>query len=199
MDVKAYKDSGVIQDYCLGLLGKEEMQQVEQYAAQYPELQEEINSYQQALEGYAMDFAQAAPVNLKAKTLDLLDNLSKENHGQVDNLPLLNQFSARENWLRIVEPLLPATLEEDSFIKVLRDDEKVFQTIFWSKVDYPDEVHGDEKESFLILLGECECCVGGELIRLGPGGYLDVPMHVHHDVRVVSGPVLAIVQRLKIA
>jgi len=199
MDVRAYKESGIIQDYCLGLLSKEDMKQVELYAAEYPEIQDEINSYHQALEQYAMDFVRVVPEHLKGKTLDLLDNLSKENEGRVNDLPMLNKYSARENWLRIVKPMLPEKLMDNLFVKVLRDDENVFQTIFWTNVDYPDEVHEDENESFLILEGECECYVGDEMIRLGPGGYFAIPTHTHHNVKIISGPVLAVVQGLKSA
>lgn len=197
MDVKAYIESGIIQDYCLGLLNKEDMQKVEQLAAQYSDIQAEINSYQQALEQYVMDFVRVVPDDFKSETLDILDNLSKESNGLINDLPLLNRYSTPENWLRVVKPLLPAQLEKDLFFKVLRDDERVFQLVLWTKTDYPDEVHEDIKECFMILEGECDCYVGDEIIRLGPGGYLDVPMYTHHDVKVVKGPVLAIVQRLK--
>jgi mannose-6-phosphate isomerase-like protein (cupin superfamily) len=199
MDIQAYIESGILQDYCLGVLSETEAQQVEQQAAIYPMIKKEIRSYQQALERYAIDFAPAMPPpGTKTRILDILDNLSKEKN-TADGLPLLNRFSAREHWLRIVKPLIPEALEEDILVKVLRDDEQVFQTIVWIKNAYPDEVHDDIRECFMVLEGECECFAGDEVIRLGPGGFFDVPLHTHHDVKVINGPVLAVVQRLKIA
>jgi mannose-6-phosphate isomerase-like protein (cupin superfamily) len=199
MDVQAYIESGIIQDYCLGLLGKEEIAQVEQYAAEYSAIREEIRSYQQALEQYAMDFVRVVPEDFKTKTLDLLDDLAREENGLINDLPLLTSYSSHENWLRVIKPLLPATLNEDMFARVLRDDEKVFQTALWIRTDYPEEVHDDLQESFLILEGTCECYIGEELLQLGPGGYVEIPCNVSHNVKLISGPVLAIVQRLKSA
>ena len=51
----------------------------------------------------------------------------------------------------------------------------------------------------MILEGECDCYVEDNVISLGPGDFFQVPLDVHHDVRVTRGPVLAIIQRLKTA
>jgi mannose-6-phosphate isomerase-like protein (cupin superfamily) len=67
------------------------------------------------------------------------------------------------------------------------------------QADYPDEVHDDLLECFIVLEGECECYIGDDVIHLGPGGFIDIPLYTHHDVKVIKGPVLAIVQRLKVA
>ncbi len=198
MDIKNYIETGILQDYCLGFLNPVEMKEVELNAASHPELRNEILAYQKALEFYAMDFSTAMPVaGLKMDTLNLLDNLSKEENANALNLPILNKYSVHENWLKVIKPLLPAELKEEMFAKILRDDDEVFQTLLWTKIDYPDEVHHDLKECFMVLEGECECYFGDHVIKLGPGGYFDVPMHTHHDVRVTKGPVLAIMQRLK--
>jgi mannose-6-phosphate isomerase-like protein (cupin superfamily) len=200
MDIQAYIETGILQDYCLGFLTEAEMKEVELKAFTYPELQKEIFAYQQALERYAMDFSfTVPPANLKADTLGILDNLLKEQNAHAQDLPLLNKYAVRENWLSVIKPLLPLELKGEMFTKVLRNDEQVFQTIIWTKVDYPDEVHDDLKESFMVLEGECECFFGSEVIKLGPGGFFDVPMHTHHDVRIINGPVLAVMQRLKVA
>jgi mannose-6-phosphate isomerase-like protein (cupin superfamily) len=198
MDIKRYIKSGILQDYCLGFLNQVQMKEVEMKASAYPELQKEIFAYQQALELYAMDFSFAAPPEkLKAGTLGILDNLLKEQNAHVQDLPLLNKYALHENWLRVIKPLLPPELKNEMFARVLRDDAQVFQTILWTKADYPDEVHHDLKESFMILEGECECYFGDKVIKLGPGGFFDVPMHTHHDVKIIKGPVLAVMQRLK--
>lgn len=198
MDIQTYLETGILQDYCLGFLSEAQMKEVDLKATVYPELQKEILAFQRTLELYAMDFSFIAPpANLKATTLGILDNLQKEENAHIQDLPLLNKFAVRENWLKVIKPLLPAELKKEMYAKVLRDDAQVFQTILWTKVDYPDEVHDDLKECFMILEGECECCFENEVIKLGPGGFFDVPMHTHHDVKIIKGPVLAIIQRLK--
>ncbi|HLK29536.1 MAG TPA: cupin domain-containing protein [Puia sp.] len=199
MDIKAYIESGIIQDYCLGILSSSENAEVEKNASLHTEVKNEIEAYQKALEKYSMSFAQNVPANLKSKTLGLLDNLAKEKNAQPDHLPLLNKFSDYHNWLRIVKPLLPSELKKDTFIKVLREEDDVMQIVMWVKNYYPDEVHHDLDECFMILEGECECHVEDKIIKLGAGDFFDVPLHKHHDVKVTKGPVLAVVQRLKVA
>lgn len=198
MDTKAYIASGIIEDYCLGILTEIEMQEVELLAAADPMIQSEITAHQQALEKYAIEFAKLPPPSLKQKTQSLLDNLLTEETALVTKLPILNKYTDSKHWLSIVKPLLPKQLGDDMFVHVLQDTEEVEQLLIWTRIDYPDEVHTFEKECFMILEGECECFIGSDtVIRLGAGGFLDIPMHEHHDVKIVKGPVLAIVQRLK--
>jgi mannose-6-phosphate isomerase-like protein (cupin superfamily) len=197
MNIQAYIDSGILQDYSLGILSHEEALSVEVMAEKYPEITLAIRSYQLSLENFANEFRKELPVGLKEKTLDLLDNLHLEKQGGGTQFPLLNKYAARENWLRMIKPIIPEELDGDMYSKILRDDEKVFQTILWLRTDYPDEVHDDLRECFMVLEGECECHVAGEVIKLGPGGFFEIPLHQHHDVKVTKGPVLAIIQRLK--
>jgi hypothetical protein len=78
MDVQAYIQSGIIQDYCLGLLCNNEMQEVEQHAAISPEIKTELRACRQALEQYARSLAMPVPPALKNKMLGLVDNLARE-------------------------------------------------------------------------------------------------------------------------
>jgi anti-sigma-K factor RskA len=45
MDSKAYIASGIIEDYCLGILSTEESRKVEQYAQLHSEIEHEINAF----------------------------------------------------------------------------------------------------------------------------------------------------------
>jgi mannose-6-phosphate isomerase-like protein (cupin superfamily) len=198
MDIKTYISSGIIEDYCLGILSEKEQQEVELNASMYPLIKSEITAYQQVLEKYAADFAESVSPALKQKTQKLLDNLSLEEAHDISKIPILNKYADSNNWLSLVKPLLPSQLKDDMFVHVLQDTEEVEQLLIWTKVDYPDEVHTLEKECFMILEGECECYIGdNKIIHLSAGGFIDIPMYEHHDVKVVKGPVLAIVQRLK--
>ena len=53
MDFKAYIDSGVLELYVSGLLSETEAQQVEEYAAHYPEVQQEIDAIRSSVNNYA--------------------------------------------------------------------------------------------------------------------------------------------------
>jgi mannose-6-phosphate isomerase-like protein (cupin superfamily) len=199
MNTKDYIESGIIQDYCLGVLSDEEKKDVEQQARLYHEIRQEIDLCQDALEKDSLVFSKPVAPGLKSKILAVLDNLVTEEKAEQDNLPLLNRFSNYKNWLHMVRPMLPGELTKGIFSKVLREDDAVFQALLWVKDYYPDEVHDDLNESFMILEGECECHIENEIIKLGTGDFFDVPLHKHHDVKVTRGPVLAIVQRLKVA
>ena len=199
MNVQEYLASGILQDYCLGILTNEEMQQVEANAKIHPAIQQQILENTRALETYANQLAQQPAEAIKSKLFHSIDALIEEQNATLNNLPLLNKNSDYKNWLNIVAPLIATHKEKEFSFQVLRDDETVIQMLVWTKIDYPDEVHEHLKESFIILQGECECYIGENTYKLGPGGYLDIPLYQHHDIKVVKGPVLAIVQRLKVA
>jgi hypothetical protein len=133
MDNKAYIASGIIEDYCLGILSDEESRIVEQYAEIHSEIKQEINAFMQAIEQYTLDNAIKPDEQIKTKISQLIDNLTTENEASLQHLPLLNKYSDLKSWLRIVEPLLPGELEENMFIKELRNEHGVSQTIIWTK------------------------------------------------------------------
>lgn len=54
MDIKAYISSGVLELYVIGQLSPREMLEVEQMAAQYPEVKQEVVAIEQSLEAYAL-------------------------------------------------------------------------------------------------------------------------------------------------
>ena len=53
MDIQKYITSGILEQYVFGNLSAVEQQEVEQYALQYPEIKNEINAIEDALEIYA--------------------------------------------------------------------------------------------------------------------------------------------------
>jgi mannose-6-phosphate isomerase-like protein (cupin superfamily) len=199
MNFKEYISGGIIEEYCLGLLNEEESRSVEQYALVYPEVKHEIESFMQALERYALDYSVATPEHLKNNTAKLINNLICEEEANIKELPLLNKFSDSKNWLKAVEPVLPRKLTEEMFVHELRNDEVVSQVLIWTAVNYPDEVHEDVQESFIVLKGRCRCYIEETIVEMGPGEFLEIPMYTHHTVEVLESPVLAVVQRIKVA
>src|SRR5438045_98537 len=167
MNHKEYIASGIIQDYCLGILSDEESKAVEHQAQLYPVIKQEIDNYLVALEQYALDSNFYPPTHVKDKILEVLDNLQLEEKAKLDELPLINKFSDHTKWLQIVKPVLPEKLNDKMFVHVLRDDKRVSQILIWTAVDYPDEVHEDVEESFIILEGKCKCYIEDEIIELG--------------------------------
>jgi mannose-6-phosphate isomerase-like protein (cupin superfamily) len=198
MDDKTYITPGIIEGYCLGLLDHEEVKMVEEQAHLNVDVQRDIDEFMQSLEEFAMANAVDPGKDVRAKTLSLLENLMLEESKNREELPLINKFSDTDNWLHIVKPLLPEKAPEKMFVHELRNANGVSQTLIYTSINYPDEVHEDEEECFIILKGRCKCYIEDAVVELGPGGFLEIPMYKHHDVKVLE-PVIAVVQRVKVA
>jgi mannose-6-phosphate isomerase-like protein (cupin superfamily) len=200
MNLKEYISSGIIEDYCLGLLNDQESKGVLQRAQMYSEVKQAIDEFKQSLEEYSFDTSATPPSHLKESTLALLQNLNLEEEKNIHQTPLLNKYSDHKNWLHIVEPVLPSSLDKKMFVREIRNDDKVSQTVIWTHIDYPDEVHEDVQECFIILRGKCRCYIEDHVVELEAGGFLEIPMYAHHNVEVLGNdPVLAVVQRVKVA
>src|ERR1043166_4897283 len=107
MDMKEYMSSGIIEDYCLGVLSDDESRTVLEQSQLHPEIKQEIDAFMIALEKYALDASFNSVAHLKQQTMELLSNLELEENKNIEQLPLLNKYSDHKNWLHIVEPVLP--------------------------------------------------------------------------------------------
>ena len=77
MDIKGYITSGILELYVHGLANPEEIREVEELAAQHPEVQQEIDAIRQALETYAGLHSVQPPEGLKEKILQRIDGAPK--------------------------------------------------------------------------------------------------------------------------
>ena len=79
MNVEEYINSGIIEDYCLGLLNPQQMASVAQNAALYADIQAAIEENELALKRYIEDSSVNPQTNFMAKTLilRLLKNTKK--------------------------------------------------------------------------------------------------------------------------
>ncbi|HTK18188.1 MAG TPA: cupin domain-containing protein [Mucilaginibacter sp.] len=132
------------------------------------------------------------PAGNKQKILAKLNFAGEEL--ELNNLPSTDRYANHISWLKVLEDLMPTEPVETIFMQEIRRDEKIIQTLVVSKVDVPEEIHGEYAESFFILEGHCACTIGGQVFELFAGDYLDIPLHVPHDVKLLSTEVKAIVQ-----
>jgi mannose-6-phosphate isomerase-like protein (cupin superfamily) len=190
--------AGVLESYCLGLLSYEERSAVEQEILKNDFLKQQVEETADIIEAYLMANAVAPPAALKSTLFENLSNLELEEAKDFNRLPLINKYSNHNSWLTIINPLLPQQEPNNIFVKELRNDGKIAQILLWAVVDYPDEVHHDEEECFIVLKGKCRCYINEEVFELGPGDFLEIPLHCHHNVQVLE-PVIAVVQRKKVA
>lgn len=67
MNISAYIDSGILEEYALGIVSPQEKQAVECLTQVYPELKAELESIEKALEQYALQHGVAVPNRVKDK------------------------------------------------------------------------------------------------------------------------------------
>ena len=198
MDIQAYIDSGVLEEYFLGQLDEGSSGKVVRLCSQYPELQRELAAIENSFDNYAMANGVVPAMHLKETIWATLDNLNKEKTIDLNNLPLINSYTNTEKWMGLVKPFIPNNFTEERVTHVLQDTANVFQMFVISKTDFENETHTDLLESFIILEGECECIVGDDVFRVSAGGYAAIPLHTPHTVRIISPYVIAIMQRVAV-
>jgi anti-sigma-K factor RskA len=74
VDIKKYIESGILENYILGLTSEQESREVRKYAAQYPEIRKELDEIERSLELYAEAKKVKAPAGLEAKILEEIGN-----------------------------------------------------------------------------------------------------------------------------
>lgn len=190
MDIKVYIDKGNLELYCLGFnteLGNE----IGALRLDHPEINQELNEIELALEQLALSQAILPRPIMRQQ---ILSELFAEDIIDFYNLPPTNSYSNYERWLKAVEHLIPSEPMNDFFAQVLKQDQKIAQTLVVTKLNVPEEIHDVISESFFILKGTCTCNVGQETFTLNAGDYLEIPLHTNHDIRIDSPYVVAILQ-----
>ncbi|HEY0244418.1 MAG TPA: cupin domain-containing protein [Mucilaginibacter sp.] len=194
MNVKDYIASGILEEYCLGRLSADEEAVVLQICKLFPEVKKELAAVEKAIETLAAGNAITPRHDLKQKILNSLDFSDQAVQPDLNELPLINAHSNHRSWLNLLEYLIPDEPTEDFFCHVLNQGERFAQMLVISKNDVPEETHEDLTESFFILEGECICSVGEAVFKLGPGDYLEIPLHQPHNVKLLTPYVVAVLQ-----
>lgn len=193
VDVNEYINSGNLEQYCLNMFDPALSQQVAELGAAHPEVRKELNEIELAIEKMAQSHAITPGAELKNRVLNAL-NFFDDEKINLDQLPPTGKYSNYINWFNAVEHLLPAEPFEDFFMYELQRDEHIAQTLVVTKLDVAEEMHDEIGESFFILKGQCQCTVGDEVITLNAGDHLEIPLHVSHDIKILSPYVIAILQ-----
>ncbi len=197
MDVHKYIESGILELYCLGELSPQEETEVLQMMI-YTEVKAEITKIQMTLEAYAQEQAIEPPAHMQDMISALIDNLAKEASMNRHDLPILNKFTNYRSWLQLVQDDIPQNIRNGRYAKMLTHTSSVMQMLLVSETDIEEELHADEMESFIILQGTCDCRVGDKVFSMKAGDFMEIPLHVHHDVKVHAPYVVAILQRIAV-
>lgn len=203
--VDQYLASGIIEQYCLGLTTPEEAKELEHYCFQYETVRLELKAVQDALLAYNQQFGKNPPSDTGGKILNSIEELKFEtanfdSKGHLSEFISVSHFSSINKWQHLVSHIKPPADYENIHLHEIFNNGGKELYVAWAKMGVDDELHTDLKEKFLILEGTCRCQVGNEFLVLGPGGFLDIPLHTIHNLRVTSnGPVKVILSKEKLA
>ncbi len=78
MNIEECIKSGILMDFCLGLVTEDEREKVELLCTKYPEIAKELRLLQNGLEQYAVKKTTWKKEGLKNKIWDTIDKINKE-------------------------------------------------------------------------------------------------------------------------
>ncbi len=101
MDIRAYLDSGIVEEYCLGLLDSATAAGVEQLSRQHPAIDLEIRK---TLETLARVSTAAGPrPQVKTALFQLINQLETEQKIDLESPPFIHRHSDAAAWNKAVE------------------------------------------------------------------------------------------------
>jgi len=193
LDIANYIESGNLEQHCFELFNQELNQEIDGLSVAYPQIKQELNQIELAIEMLARRQAIAPNPKLKDRIFAAL-HLPDDQPVDINNLPPTSKYADYTQWLKAVEHLIPAEPFEDFFAAVLQQTDHIAQTLVITRMNVPEEIHTEVQESFFILKGQCACTVGTEVFTLNAGDYLDIPLHTNHDIKILSPYVIGVLQ-----
>jgi mannose-6-phosphate isomerase-like protein (cupin superfamily) len=201
MTSKEYIDSGILEEYVMGIASHSEREDVEMMAAANADIRQEINAISDALEKYAQSQAiEPSPV-IKPLLIATIDYSERIKSGEpISFPPVLHQNSMIADyaaWLNRPDLDFSGSDQDNLFAKIMGYTPEMITAIVWIKQDSPWEIHDKEHERFLIIEGSCDIIVGDKSNQLVSGDYFAIPLHEYHTIRVTSSIACkAILQRV---
>jgi mannose-6-phosphate isomerase-like protein (cupin superfamily) len=197
---KEFIESGVLEMYVLGQVTDREAKEVEQMATRHPEIRQELNMIEDALEKNARLAAVEPSPIVKAFFMATVDYTLRMEQGETPGLPpVLNKRSEiadYNEWLNREDMVAPEEFD-GLFAKILNYTPQAMTAVVWIDGATPEEVHDDEYENFLILEGTCTIVIEEAQHHLVPGDFLSIPLYKTHFVKVTSPkPCKVLLQRI---
>ena len=197
LDIQAYIDSGVVDEYCAGALTGERLAQFTRLVGTNHLLAKELHRVQQLNKNRLKEADFPLSPSIKSRLFAEIQAVDKSQADRLSGLDLINPYSDIDMWKARCEGLAPKEDFDNIFLVPIRQDAKIQQFAAWVKSYVEEEVHTDLIESFILLNGNCTCQVGEISYTLSAGDFLEIPLFSPHSVEVSSdGPVHAILQRI---
>jgi quercetin dioxygenase-like cupin family protein len=194
MDIQKYIESGVLEEYCLGHLNEADQAYLIQMTMLYPEIKKELTAVELAFEKLAVSSAAEPGDKVKQRILDSIGFIEDDLELNITGLPVIDHPASPQPWLNAFAHLIPEEPAEAFSLHVIRQDAIVQQMLVTSSDDVPEEEHGEFFESLFVLKGRCECTIGENLYALGAGDFIEIPLHVKHDIKLITPFVTAVLQ-----
>lgn len=197
LDFDAIKASGIVEAYCLGQLEGEDLKKFVGLLASYPDLESEVRMVQMSLIGKKQLVSSPISEEVRNKIFEKI-RAQSESKAKPDFLPeLIGPGSCHEHWLAKTAQFSFPEDKDPIHLIPLRIEEKTHQFLAWVQDGVEEEIHTDMVESFLLLKGTCTCNVGGEILQLRAGDFLEIPIYQSHFITVTSSDgIFAILQRI---
>lgn len=205
-DIKAYVNSGIIEQYCLGMANTDEVMELEQLAKQHPEIELAIQAAQMSLGSFLKGFQKKTSTQSRNIIKQgILENLKWEN-AKLNEDGLLPEYIGIS---RHTDPVLIESVIKDIPAPAISSYDNVHAQIifsgggkelglFWVKEFVPEEEHPEIEESFMVLEGTADCYIDDQVFKMAKGDFMPIPPQSHHKVIVTSSyPARAIRARLE--
>lgn len=185
MDIKAFIESGILEGYVLNAISKEDRVSVEEMAATYNEVKEEILLIEKSLAVYTEEHELTPPTHLKNKIITDIENFNTP--------PILNQDSKIEDYQLWLNNTDTPTAFEDMHMEVIGEYENAKMVIAWIKEGESNHTHTEYTENFLIVEGSCTATIDGVTSEYKVGDYVSFPINKIHSYKVTSNQPMTVI------
>ncbi|MCY7420162.1 MAG: cupin domain-containing protein [Chitinophagaceae bacterium] len=199
-NLKKYIESGIVENYVLGITLPEETLEIEEMSIKHQEVRAAISKFCLLFEENVFANAIAPPSIIKPELMATIDYMERLENGEALTFPpLLNENSQIDDfsdWLNRAD-MKPLAGFNDIEVKLIGYTPTCTTAIVWVKQIAPEEVHKHEFERFLIVEGTCTIHISSKTYDLVPGNYLQIPLfETHHVVVTSTMPCKVILQRV---
>lgn len=205
-NIEEYLNSGIIEEFCLGLAKPQEAEEVLKLANEHPEVALYLKETQERFSTFHKKFHKSAPL----RNLDIIKKSITENKKWKEAVLLgeekmlgkyieISQHTDIELVKKLIKSIFPPEEYDNVFAKPLYVGKGKELFLFFVKEIVPLEEHHKLDESFLMLAGTVDCYIDDQIFKMAEGDFMRIPIHSKHKVIVTSStPGIAIRSRIEL-
>ena len=189
--------SGILDSFCLGFTSREEDATIEEMAARFPDVQQEIEKIRESLSAFVLKNKIQPSASVKTAVMHTIYAQQAGEHPEF--VPLMHKpadfkrfyQSAAANQLTEVNESF-----DNLYVKELPSTNEVINFAVWAKNGHEEESHSDRNEYIAILEGSCDMFMNGYKSSYTKGEIISIEAGVSHYAVITSEqPMFALVQR----